>query len=858
MIPRTILFVVYLLLFTQPVSLTSTCGSLITYRQFTSIISEAPACFRQGCGNELLESLSSKCGKTSSCYELHSTISNHTGLHLCDDCHGDIACRTHGWPILNATELCQSIPPDWMMLDENCCGDADETVQIASWIKELCTDEWRHGFTHFGGMAKDDWQEWIMPWNWTVQAVDGVVSGKNIHKCHSPSYYLLYFAVESWITCFSILFFQFVKIKWHYAHDRWEWGIPEYDPPFGEKYHGTKDRVRMFVLSFKNGLKWPARFWGRLRGTGTQESQDTQNGEDTEASRKGPGRTIVMACLMVVIEIGTTFLNAWLLRTAPGFENFDWVRLGFLWCSRPSLAWLTSVVGTVRSSKLSVARFKNGQMVVDNWQANLFIDTAYSSILNEFVVQILGAVYLGYTTNKGQEREFYKSHRLSPFYRGPHARQMYIGSLIWMMAFPIAIIIWGVVTFRLALLLGLGTALQHGLMFLQKAKRIVIQWWSSGVKMLQKSIERLGRCCWAAYRGRRRGPPRWRPPNRGQRFINKYIVRGGIRRWLNRHLHGRLRGLVEYLLRAKLGDIPRLQLSRSQSVHYHQPGVSNGASNDLLQLPYCLPEFVTPQESPESTWDEPAPRSTPYIENPFASSQDIVSDSSHMSIAIDPEETQWVPASRVSSVPSDLRTGTAMTSDRMNVSYLDAIQRRRFNPTPTIGTSGYDTIQLYEPSISDPSTHAPSTRSNPFDDGHAISVEPGPSVPLMNDQDTSYRGHRVGESGIPEISRPPSNANPASSKPGYLDRRIAELEAQFKKKRTPKLLRDYREPDIRELWMTFVLSTGCFLYISQWLFWDGFVKASGERYCPPNVIQITRNWALAIFTAVGAIFFGNG
>ncbi|ORY19228.1 hypothetical protein BCR34DRAFT_208705 [Clohesyomyces aquaticus] len=819
----TIYKLLTLVLLHQIVTATSSCGSLITYRQYSTVLGEdGPRCFRGGCGDEFLESLSSKCIKTSSCYELYSTISNHTGLDNCRVCRGDIACRTHGWPIVNATGLCQSIPQDWMLLDQDCCGSPEDTKEIALWIKEICSDEWRHHFGYFGGMAKDDWQEWILPWNWTITANNATTDGKKILPCHSPSYYLFYFAMESFVTLLSVFILPKMKTKWHYAHDRQKWGAPHHGPGLD-----ISDWIRQFVLGFKNGLYWMPR---KIRDVFQWIIRvwERRTGRRFRTRKWGFGRfarAVVMAFIMVIIEIGTTFFNAWLLRTAPGLRDFDWVRLGFLWCSRPSLAWLASVYGIYRSGSRTIFRFN----LEDPWQVEMYTDSAYSSLLNEFIVQLLGSAYLGHTLRIGSQKGFYRPNHLSPYYRGPHAMQMYIGALFWCMTLPFALIGWGIVAFRYALLVGLRDII-HGFMeLIPWTMGRLKDWYRLRVGIPMRNL----RDRWAQYRQKRRSNRRWRPPNLVQRLFNRYIIRGAFRRWLDRHIQGTPRKFIEYLLRRKLRDRPTRKPSRTQTIHYNQPGGGDDASNSLLELRHPLPEMSTAQPL-DSIWNGTIFTSAPRSGDPLASSQDIVAASPYRTMPTDFEEEQFLPAMRVSSVRPGFESGGGTTSDRMDARPLSSMQRRTFNRVSENTGSAYETVQLDD--IPAPGSYAqgfrPQYNPNPFGDENTILPECGLSDPFLDIHATEILGRQENIHGARELpaASPHTDVDQPDAFESYLDWAIKQYENEHDTAR--RLHEEWNEEHYRRLWMTLIMSTGGLLCISQWLFWDGFVKASGERSVP--------------------------
>jgi hypothetical protein len=59
-------------------------------------------------------------------------------------------------------------------------------------------------------------------------------------------------------------------------------------------------------------------------------------------------------------------------------------------------------------------------------------------------------------------------------------------------------------------------------------------------------------------------------------------------------------------------------------------------------------------------------------------------------------------------------------------------------------------------------------------------------------------------------------------------------------------------------WQPYLLGLGIFLgfvsYIAQWLFWAGFVNASGDRFCPPNLASMGTLWSIAAIFGLGTSF----
>ncbi|KAH0544740.1 hypothetical protein FGG08_001107 [Glutinoglossum americanum] len=80
----------------------------------------------------------------------------------------------------------------------------------------------------------------------------------------------------------------------------------------------------------------------------------------------------------------------------------------------------------------------------------VYADIAYTSAFREFVMQILGGIYLGRTGNVGRQREFYLIHHLRPYAHGKAAYRMYLGALFWLIGCAVIIPFWlGVVIFMI-------------------------------------------------------------------------------------------------------------------------------------------------------------------------------------------------------------------------------------------------------------------------------------------------------------------------------------------------------------------------------------------------------------------------
>src|SRR3954451_12261786 len=78
----------------------SKCGSLITYRQYSVLLSEAPQCFQNGCNSinstALATTISSPCPSDAPCGVLWDIFRQKFEQNWCESCRSDIACRIGG------------------------------------------------------------------------------------------------------------------------------------------------------------------------------------------------------------------------------------------------------------------------------------------------------------------------------------------------------------------------------------------------------------------------------------------------------------------------------------------------------------------------------------------------------------------------------------------------------------------------------------------------------------------------------------------------------------------------------------------------------------------------------------------
>ena len=391
-----------------------TCGSLITYRQQISLLDLAPRCLLNGCNStNPIRTIESFCVSDSPCSKLWNLLKSESTQDWCASCPGDIACRIHGWPILNATAACQLRPNDWLFYTNGeCCTNGNEPFELAEWVNTLCNgSEWRIPFHFYGGMAMEDWEEWIEPFNWTVRVEDSTVESSSNQilepaNCQHASLYLGLFALENFgivILAVGFGFFRYRFIRWNEEKSREELRQQLHAEPGREKI-----RVRRGFIH-----------WLLQKALGGN-------------SRIMP---VVVGLSWLGLELGANFVNAAIIHGSPGYGHVPLAQLALLFCSRPSIAFIPCFAGFLLDSSFAS---EAGQ--------DIFADIAWSAALREFVMQVLGGIYLGRTGNIGRIKGFYLLGHLRPYWHGKDAYRMYVGALLWLIGSPGLVPFWGAVT----------------------------------------------------------------------------------------------------------------------------------------------------------------------------------------------------------------------------------------------------------------------------------------------------------------------------------------------------------------------------------------------------------------------------
>lgn len=361
---------------------------LISYRQYSVLLDEAPQCFQTGCGkNTTLETASSSCLADSPCYTLWNIIQDRFQPEWCRKSPKDIACRIPGWPVLNATAICDLVPDTWIFFTNGeCCTNSEEPFEIAKWIGDMCDGEWKTPFGPYGGMAKEDWKEWTLPMNWTVRPENGTTGIATPASCPTASQQLGVFAAVEILLLLTgaIPVYKYLKERRNRRPGQ----------PQVIRHHGLMVNV--------------AALWHRKTGGRFLEFSTIQ--------------WIVVGIVAAGFKIGLEFFNSYLIHRTPGYEHVPLAELAILHGTRPRLQWILCLLALINHQ--------------------VFANASASFGLCELILQIYGIKYFGVTANKGRQRGFYMAHHLRPFWHGRAAYRMYIGALLLLLGLFAIILTW--------------------------------------------------------------------------------------------------------------------------------------------------------------------------------------------------------------------------------------------------------------------------------------------------------------------------------------------------------------------------------------------------------------------------------
>ena len=224
-------------------------------------------------------------------------------------------------------------------------------------------------------MAKEDWEEWIEPWNWTVRAANFTSNGTQ-HTCSKPSHILDSFLIDNMTDLGGFLAGVALTIC-----------AALFSGPLVEDYYRW--------IAFAGGIgSW-------------------------------------------LVWFGSNLLTAKTIRDVQGYEGVPFGDLTMLLCTRPNLYMVFSGLGLM-IRYFEDGRMSTMLPFVENPQGSqaykirqYFAKVALTYATTGTLVQIMAAVYLFRTTNAGKLKNFYHNSSLTPYWRGASAQMMYSSALVW-------------------------------------------------------------------------------------------------------------------------------------------------------------------------------------------------------------------------------------------------------------------------------------------------------------------------------------------------------------------------------------------------------------------------------------------
>jgi len=348
---------------------------------------------------------------------------------------------------MNATTACDA-SPNTFLFSGGCCASNSEPADLAKWIETLCNQTWRVQFEDFDRMAQRDWAEWILPWNWTVRS-DHTVQP----TCSPIPRYLGLFVAENAVFLFFAILYGAATL----------WLLREKQAP---QPHPVAKAVWIILKPFKSMTKGGKWLIGLL-----YKSKNSGGGTGTVVV------AVLLALALTSFQLAANFATAFIIKNTPGYQHVPAPMLALLFCCRPRLGWLACILALFKDEWLvKVFRLSPDNPKSYQKARGVVARTSLGSGLSEVVMQCLGAYFMGKTTDVGVKRGFYSDNggHLKPFWRGGHARLMYVGSLFWLVAGAGIILSWLVVVY-------FAVKLVH-------AWESSLSWWNEAAKATAKTI----------------------------------------------------------------------------------------------------------------------------------------------------------------------------------------------------------------------------------------------------------------------------------------------------------------------------------------------------------------------------------
>ena len=124
----------------------------------------------------------------------------------------------------------------------------------------------------------------------------------------------------------------------------------------------------------------------------------------------------LVSLFVVAINLLANFINALSIHKLTGYVVPSIGTLVIFWMSRPRLAWLATALGPVQKEQ------------------SMYVSLAASALLTEFVLQSVGAVFIGRTVVFAARNGYYKINALQFAPKKTSALMMFAGALLWVVS----------------------------------------------------------------------------------------------------------------------------------------------------------------------------------------------------------------------------------------------------------------------------------------------------------------------------------------------------------------------------------------------------------------------------------------
>ena len=247
-------------------------------------------------------------------------------------------------------------------------------------------------------MAREDWEQWIEAWNWTVGRQGAADQNATASDCASSNDILWTYGIEDLLVAVSI-----VAVS----------GIGYFLARIGATLEGAVwSDTRLARI-----IKWVL-------------------------AKKSKNFHWTLVILASVGEIASwtvsTLVNAGQIVTKPGYEEVPYGELVLLLLARPCPLGLLSAFGLLipRLEDSSDSTAQGGRSAGRQVLAKIVA----TFVLAETIILIVSSKYPILTVIAARYRGFYPVSNLTPYWHGQPAALMYAGGLTWTVLFPLVII----------------------------------------------------------------------------------------------------------------------------------------------------------------------------------------------------------------------------------------------------------------------------------------------------------------------------------------------------------------------------------------------------------------------------------